>query len=172
MKKKLSKHIFDIATNAPAVYCYQYKDESGMFYVTDTHRLITYDTVAMTTPALSINAHALDMIKRMKAYVGMDKSCVRFELPTVNEIKDNIRNLVGKCYSLPVEYGTDKFAIDARYLWKAMEALNSKVCYIAEDNPHKNGIFLYEDDDLTSPVKEMILPIVRKDPEKVGFFLR
>jgi len=167
MKKRLEKHIFDIATSGR--YCYQYTD-GETYYVLDGHRLITYGTELSATPGLCITAHDATIISNVKKFIATETECVRYELPTIEEIEKQISAVAGRAYSITVVYGNEKFAISARYMLKAMKALNATVCYINEVDPHKRGIFFYEDDNLNGPVKEMILPILRKDPNQVGFF--
>lgn len=168
MNKKLDRHIIDIASCVPA-FCHQYTDGS-VYYAIDGHRAIQYDSAIESDPMVPINAHAESRTNQIKSYINSDDDFVRFHLPTTDEIKKGISNVAGRKYSMRVIYGNDKFAINARYLLKAMEALNATVCYISPINPHKCGIFLYEDDDLTSLVKELILPVCRIDESNVGFF--
>lgn len=166
MKKRVVKHARDIATEKQN-YCYQYTDGKEKYYVTDGYRVIEYDNEIQCTPSISVNAHEDSIVR---AFTGLFDRCndyVLYELPTVEEIKANITKLVGRRYD-KVVYGNDKFAINARWLYKAMEALNAKVCYIDKDQPYLYGILLYENDDLQSSIKELILPI--RTDGKTGYW--
>ena len=166
MKKKLIEHARDIATEKQN-YCYQYTDGKGRYYVTDIHRVIEYDKEIQCTPAISVNAHEDGVIRVLTECFDKCNDYVLYELPTVEEIKANITKLVGRRHD-KVAYGNDKFALNARWLYKAMEALNAKVCYIDKDKPYLYGILLYENDDLQSSIKELILPICAEG--KTGYW--
>ena len=168
MKKRIIKHITDIATSS-SNHCCQYTDGDS-YYVIDGHRVISYGSVVDANPEISINAHAVSVTSNIKQYFFAEHDCVMYQLPPVDEIKDNISKIAGRAYSTKVIYGNEKFAINARYLLKAMEALNATVCYIDAVNPGKCSIFLHENDDQNSLVTEIILPIIRKNPNQIGYW--
>lgn len=158
IKKKLLDHMQEIATEKQN-YCYQYTDGKGSYYVTDTYRVVEYNSEIQFSPAINVNAHA-DSITRIfsECFKKCENYVIYEELPTVAEIKANITRLAGRTHD-KVIYGNDKFAVNARWLYKAMEALHAKVCYIDNGSPHVYGIALYENDNLQSTVRELILPI-------------
>ena len=168
MTKKLIKHIVDVAIENPR-FMYQYKDELR-YFVTDGHRVVRYNEELKTNPQLTVNAHD-NLIRNVGEHLRKADNCTAYELPDKETIKAGINEVAGRAYSVKVAWGNDKFIINARYLLKAMEALNAKICYISEHNPGGTGIFLYENDDLQSDVYEMILPVIRsKYPNKTGFW--
>ena len=167
MTKKLIKHIIDVATDNPR-FMYQYKDELR-YFVTDGHRVVRYSKELKTNPQLTVNAHD-SLIGNVGERLKQADRCAVYELPDKETIKAGINEVAGRAYSVKVARGNDKFIVNARYLLKAMEALNAKICYIDERNPGGTGIFLYENDDLQSDVYEMILPVRFKYHGKTGFW--
>lgn len=166
MKKKLITHIVDIATEKEKL-CYQYTD-GNCYYTMDGYRAIKYPS-AITEPKVLVNAHAETYSSRLKSYFE-NIDGVMYQLPPTEVIKNGITEIAGKAYSIRVTWGNEKFNINARWLLKAMESLNATVCYIAEKSPHKNPIYFFENDDLQSDVIEMILPILKSNPNKIGFW--
>ena len=169
MKKKTINHAIGIATENPK-FTYQYTD-GDRYFITDRHRIFEYDKAIETTPSVSVNAHANDIVETIKRYIDDDHDYILYELPTVAEIKANIAKVAGRRL-VDVVWGNEKFNINARWLYKAMESLNAKVCYIDEYTPHKKGIVLYENDNLQSEVRELILPICKIDREKVWYWIK
>lgn len=157
MTKKLIAHIKEVATGYKD-YVYQYTDGS-MFYVTDGSRAVRYKDEIKELPEISVNAHAGNMINLLKRKIDESINTVMYQLPAKAEIKSNITNLAGRSYSTKVAYGNDKFTVNARYLLKAMDALNASVCYIYEHHSNQNGIYLYNNDDPQSDIIEIIMPL-------------
>ena len=168
MKKKVISHIVDVAIENPK-FMYQYADGEHI-YVTDGHRAIRYREQINSNPQIKINAHS-SVLGPIREKLNRMDSCVKYELPSKEDIKAGITEVAGKAYSVKVAWGNDKFAVNARFLVKAMDALNATVCYIDERNPGMSGIYLFEDDNLLGEVCEIIMPVSKiKYPNKTGFW--
>lgn len=168
MKKKLASHIMDIATNNR--FCYQYTRDMR-YFVTDSYRILEYDR---PIDNLEINAHDNGMIDMMDKFIRLLNDYYHdyhlYELPKIDEIRQGIRDMVGRKLT-PVVWSDGIITINARYLLKAMESLNATVCYISTPEPHKQCIALFENDDLTGMVRELILPIYNPE-HRVGFWIK
>lgn len=174
MKKKLIKHIVDIMTENP-IYTYQFTDGTRYFAL-DTHRIIEYGECINDYRGLNVqaNAHDYRTINACKTWMQCDESKKydyhMIELPKAEIIRENIRNLVGRKLT-DVYWSNGEIVINARWLLKAMEALDATVGYISSTNTASMPIMLYHEDNLQSDVKELILPlnILKSHPE---FFVR
>ena len=168
MTKKIISHIKEVATGSKD-YVYQYTD-GEMFYVTDGSRAIRYKERVESDPELNINAHDQSITGLLKSRIHLAEGTILCKLPTKEEIKAGITEIAGRSYSVVVAYGEGRFTVNARYLLKAMDALNATVCYIHEYNAHMKCIYLYKDDDLQSDIVELIMPINKKCPKQTGFW--
>lgn len=166
MKKKLASHIMDIATNNK--FCYQYTRDMR-YFVTDSYRILEYDRLIDN---LEINAHDNGMIDIMDKHIRLLNDYYHdyhlHELPKTDEIRQGIRDTVGRKLT-PVVWSDGMVTVNVRYLLKAMENLNATVCYVAKKK--NQPIALFENDDLTGMVREMIFPITNPY-NKVGFWIK
>jgi len=173
MKKKTAKHALEIARSI-------YMDESskikeplqyvkdGRIFVTDTHRIMEIDDLVEELP-IRVGGEIVDNIIK---YVAEDSSreldYTLHKIPTVAEIKAGIREQVGRKLDRVI-WSDGIVTINARWLYKAMEALNATVCYMSSTKPGKVPYFLYENDDVNAKNKILILPVVSCG--KKGFYL-
>lgn len=149
MKKKFIKHCEDVATK----YCIS----DGRFYCVSDHMVIETEE--------KLDRHTYVENKGIAKFLDKDiHDSVICDVPSVKEIKDNIKSLCGRKLDA-VGYGNGKFVINARYLYKALEALNATKVYWSKWN---KPIVIYENDDPQSINKELIMPI---NSNKTGFYL-
>ena len=149
MKKKLIKHCEDVAIK---------------YYVSDGRFYCASDCIVIETGEKLDHTY----VENIGLANGLDAAIhdsVMCDVPTVKEIKDNIRNLCGRKLDIVVKYGNGKFVVNARYLYKALEALNATKVYWSKWN---KPIIIYENDDPQSTNKELIMPM---NSNKVGFYL-
>lgn len=176
MKKKLAQYALNIATtdNTGVLehpYCYLYE---GRYFV--ANRCIIVETEELV-PGLEVNAHAETLCKTLINFLREPERTdykygdyVANELPPVKEIKDGIYNLVGRTFQRVVWSGGEGWpGINARFLYKAMEALNAKKLFF-RDGAYNQPVFFYENDDVSAITKCMILPVHKKNPEQEGFW--
>lgn len=176
MKKKLAQYALNIATTDVGgllehPYCYLYE---GRYLVANKYRILETEE---PVPDLEINAHAETICKTLTKFLKETENYdytygdyMAHELPSVKEIKDGIHSLAGRTFQRVIWSGGDKCpGINARFLYKTMEALNAKKLFF-RDGAYNQPMFLYENDDVTAITKCMILPIVKKDPKQAGFW--
>lgn len=170
MKKKLVMHAIQIAKgNADYRFPYQYPSGNGGVYITDAHRILETEA---HFEGVEINYWDKSFAKMMSKFIekigDWDLAYDRHELPDKATIKEGITELVGRKLT-DVVWSDGLVTLNARYLMKAMDALNATVCYVS--NSPKEGIFLFENDDMESFNREIILPICNTD-DKVGFWIK
>ena len=164
MKKRFEKVVMDIATS-------DFDDRlsmkkhivNGRYFVTDGCRVAEFDSDLSVLDSGNINK--LD--KYMDEVTTKDYTI--FDLPSVDDIKQNIRNLCGRKLD-HVVYKNEFFAINARWLYKAMEGLGAKKCYFDRSDSKRKPIFFFENDDVTSVNKIAICP-VNNNTDFVGFYV-
>ena len=164
MKKRVINHAMDIARNAnPKIKvngrpCQFWTD--GHTYVVDDCRVLEVEHL-LDDLVTNENQSMAEVCKRsMDAVCDRDLDYLRIEnIPSVSEIKTEIRKLVGRKLDTVIYSYEGVFAINARYLYKAMEALNASAVYVSRNKPSTSQVFLFENDDPQSTVKELILPI-------------
>lgn len=161
MLKKLIAHATEIATNTNGyrLLPYQYPNGGGGVYVTDAHRILELEKPFY---GIDINMHdegIVSMIERhMQLQGSRELDYTRYELPSVEYFKKGIRDTVGRKRDSLI-WSDGYITFNPRYLVKAMESLNAKVCYVST-NPTRECIFMYENDDLQSWNREAILPVI------------
>lgn len=172
MKKKLIKYAIDLACSVDLEHSgfagiFQYADH-GRFFVTDGCRILETKTLI---DGLSLNGESrmtANIIKHMDAVNEPELDYQLYDLPTVEEIKEGIRGVCGRKLDRVV-WSDGTITINARWLYKAMEALNAKTAYVSNTRPKNMPIFLCENDDPQSINRVLILPIYNRD--KVGYWL-
>lgn len=172
MKKKLIKYAIDLACSVDLEHSgfagiFQYADH-GRFFVTDGCRILETETLI---DGLSLNGESrmtANIIKHMDAVNEPELDYQLYDLPTVEEIKEGIRGVCGRKLDRVV-WSDGTITINARWLYKAMEALNAKTAYVSNTRPKNMPIFLCENDDPQSINRVLILPIYNRD--KVGYWL-
>lgn len=167
MKKKLEKHAIDIATSKGSGHIqgvYQFIRDRD-YYFTDGHRVLQTDT---KVDEIEGNAHADKLLMTIenafKSVYSLDY--ILHDLPTVAELKAGIKTTGSRNR---VAWSDGKVTINARYLVKAMEALNAKKCYVCKDG-NSFPILLVENDDLQSPNRELIFTVFNKN-DRIGFWV-
>lgn len=121
---------------------------------------------------LSLNGESRmteNMIKHMGVVNEPELDYQLYDLPTVEEIKEGIRGVCGRKLDTVV-WSDGTITINARWLYKAMEALNAKTAYVSNTRPKNMPIFLCENDDPQSINRVLIMPIYNRD--KVGYWRR
>lgn len=169
MKKKLVNHAIEIVTNPNGYKSlpYQYPNGGGGVYVTDAHRILE---LKEPFDGIDINMRDKKLVQMFERHmhnmtkIGNDYQ--RYELPTPEYFKQGIRDLVGLKRDAVV-WSDGYLTFNARYLYKALEALNAKYCYVG-NNYTRDCIYLFENDDLQSWNREAILPIVNNG--RTGFW--
>lgn len=172
MKKKLIKYAIDLACSVDLEHSgfagiFQYADH-GRFFVTDGYRILETETLI---DGLSLNGESrmtANMIKHMDAVNEPELDYHLYDLPTVKEIKEGIRGVCGRKLDRVV-WSDGTITINARWLYKAMEALNAKTAYVSNTRPKNMPIFLCENDDPQSINRMLIMPMYNRD--KVGYWL-
>ena len=163
MKKKLINH-------AKEIRCEKFPElitDGEANFAVDLHRILRLETLPEELP------FKLTDVSSCLRYMNImnERDYVIYELPEKTEIKDAIRNLVGRKFDRVV-WINKNFGVNARYLYKAMEALNATVCYIDKMNPRRRPIFLFENDNLQSFNMEIVLPVLTSaGNNKVGYFI-
>lgn len=164
--QKMEKHAIDVATDYKEG-AYQYTD-GNYYYVTDGHRVIQ---LPAQVDRLRVNAHDTTMINGIKKFIdttfSREYDYTIHELPTLAELRDGVRKTVGRRLNRVV-WSDGVITFNARYLIKAMDALNAKVCYITKTDT-RMPIQLFKNDDLQSETIELILPIYNAG-ERKGFW--
>lgn len=172
MKKKLVKFI----ENKIAV---PYEDKSGSqhpvlyqigsdYYYTDGTRVLRSDENIM--PNLEAVTKGI-ILQTFRELFESDASLV--ELPTIKEIKENIKNLVGTkrtrvIFKPEVNEPRSISYVNARWLVEAMEVLNAQVMYVT-----RFYVLLFENDNLQSSNAICMLgirPLLMTD-EKTGYYI-
>ena len=160
MKKRLINHALDIARNANSKLkvngrpCQFWLE--GRTFILDGYRVLEVEHLIddiVTNENQNIAKGCKDVCDRDLDYLRIEN------IPSASEIKAEIRKLVGRKLDTVVYNYEDIFAINARYFYKAMEALNASCVYVSRYTPNTSPILLYENDDPQSTVKELILPI-------------
>lgn len=148
MKNKIMSYI-------KANYEYEAEVNDRFFYGTEHF-------IAETEASVGLSSKDIDVSKLMDNAVN--EAVSKVTCPSVPEIKENIRRLVGRKRDLVV-YANKYFAVNARYLYKAFDALNATKVYFSQRN---KPLVIYENDDVTSINKVFILPII-DNSGKLGF---
>lgn len=156
MLKKLEKHVNDIAKAQGNPVCHPSGD--GTFYAWNYMIFRAEHEI----PGLEAEPMQDDTYKRLAQLVSPDAGYELFELPTPEELKAGVRNLVGQKRIL-VAWECDEFAINARWLANAMLALNAKVCYrpVGDYATHR-PVLLFEGDDMGASNVEGIMQVARR----------
>lgn len=165
MKKKLIKHAMNIAEGN---FKYQYPNGGGGVYVTNN-----YVALELEEPIEKLEISEDKYIpKKIHEYMEWSVEPAfdyrLYELPTVEELRKGIRNLIGKKRTRVV-WSDGNITLNARTLMKAMENLNATVAYVSNEPRHR-PIFLMENDDLQSFNREIILPFHNRNDRK-GFWI-
>lgn len=172
MKKKLIKYAVDLACsidveNGGFAGIFQYT-EDGRFFVTDGCRILETE-IRIDDLVLKDDSK---MTAHMKQYIDavneLELDYQLYDLPTVEEIKEGIRGVCGRKLD-NVVWSDGKITINARWLYKAMEALNAKTAYVSAARPRYAPILLCENDDPLSINRVLIMSIYNRD--KVGYWL-
>lgn len=149
MKKKIEKYVEENCE-------YGVEVNNRFFYGTE------YLLIETPKKIEGLNNKIMDVDKMMDNAVGGAVKMVT--CPSVPEIKENIRRLVGRKRDCVV-YTNEYFAVNARYLYKALDALNATKVYYSQRN---KPLVIYENDDVASVNKVFILPII-DNSGKLGF---
>lgn len=166
MKKKLIAHAVDVAKNATTTRlkvngclpCQFWTD--GHTFVTDGFRILEVEQLIDELPTSENQTVAESCLKYIKEVNSPYLEYVLdTEIPSVSEIKTGIRDLVGRRLDTVVWASPNNWKVNARWLYKAMEALNAKVVFVSSTKPWNSPIFLLENDDPQSMNREMILPV-------------
>ena len=141
--------------------CFAYE---GRNFCADMYRIIETET---QIPYLDLRTDHVDLyVRHMETITNRDYDYQLHDLPPVKEIKDGIHALVGRKFDT-VGWSDGVVTINARFLYKTMEALKAKKCYVSSKK--YSGIFFFEDDDPEAINKCMVLPVV--DNGKRGFWV-
>ena len=125
MTKKMIKHIEEICSDPKS---FTWNDDK-YFYIANTHRILRLNE----KPDVSISAPDPKLIKLINDFLNFEKhNYERTIIPSLAEIKQGIAEIVGKKRDI-VTWGCSNFVINARYMVKAMEILNSNVGYAPID---------------------------------------
>lgn len=168
MLKKLQKHIKDI--------CFSGRSVGGVFdgihYIATDHIVVYFDEDIPDIPKMGAMSDSMKKTVIDKIMDTREVDWIRHELPPVKEIKGQVTDLVGKKRVPKVNWSDDgTWAINARYLVPAMEALNAKGCYIPKGSQSLYyPVKLFQNDDVTSSVCEGIMQI-RNDDGRKGVWL-
>ena len=163
MKKKIINHALSIAKAENGGMCMDEK----YIYIHDAHRIIRFGIEHKELFEGLEQDDCLYVCK--KNFEFLEKSdYLRYELPTVKDIKANIKELVGNSRTAPVAYsGSGMTGINARYLAKVTENLNCRSVYVSHGNYAPYVFFL--EDNCMECVAEMILPV--NSAGKTGFWV-
>ena len=150
MKKKLVNYI-------KKEFDYMIEVNNRYFYVNQEASMIVEGD-----EKIALQEKRFDIIKIVNREINIDRKFVEF--PSPNEIKENIRNLVGRKLD-KIGYGNGNISIDARYLYKALEAFGAKGGYICS---YRDPIIIFENDDPTSTNYVIIFPVISNS---VGYWV-
>ena len=172
MKKKLIKYAIDLACSIDVEHggfagIFQYADH-GRFFVTDGCRVLETETLI---DGLSLNGESrmtANIIKYFNSVNEPELDYHLYNLPTVEEIKEGIRGVCGRKLDTVV-WSDGTITMNARWLYKAMEALRATKAYVSQARPKYSPILLCENDDPLSINRVLIMPIYNRD--KVGYWL-
>lgn len=170
MKKKTANHALEIARSiyvGGKIKCPLQYVKDGRIFVTDSFRIMEIEDLIDELPTEVGGAMVESMIKYTDSDSSRELDYTRHEIPTVDEIKAGIRGVVGRKLDR-VAWSDGEMTINARWLYKAMEALNATVCYMSSTKPNKAPYFLYENDNVCAVNKILILPITNRGER--GFF--
>lgn len=154
MKKRIEKMIMDVAANDDPRCNNKKFIVNGRFFVTDGVRIAEFYDDGIDNLEIRSN---IDLDKKIDGL--LEEDYISFDLPSIDCIKSNIRSLCGRKLDRVV-YKNDLFAVNARFLYKAMEALNAKTCYFCKRNSKRNPVIIFENDDITSINKIAIFPVM------------
>ena len=129
MKKKLVNYI-------KKEFDYMIEVNNRYFYVNQEASMIVEGD-----EKIDLQERRFDILKIVNREISLDRRFVEF--PSPNEIKENIRNLVGRKLD-KIGYGNGNISINARYLCKALEAFGAKGGYICS---YRDPIIIFENDD-------------------------
>ena len=172
MKKKLIKYAIDLACSVDLEHggfagIFQYT-EDGRFFVTDGCRILETETLIDDLALKDDSKMTANMKKYIDAVNELELDYQLYDLPTVEEIKEGIRGVCGRKLDTVV-WSDGTITINARWLYKAMEALHATKAYVSAAKPKNMPIFLCENDDPQSINRVLIMPIYNRD--KVGYWL-
>lgn len=173
MKKKLIDYAIEVATSIPKEKSILMPPRQYMkdlrYFVTDSTRIVETER---DIPALSIDLGGVgaSCVRLMNECVSKDLDYYIHELPTMEEIKQGAEKLYEGEYN-SVVWSDGYIKLNPRYLYKTMYALNAKVCYVSRTKPRTSPIFFFEDDDLQSMNRAMVLPIF-DHYDLVGFYTK
>ena len=172
MKKKLIKYAVDLACSIDVEHggfagIFQYADH-GRFFVTDGRRILETETLIDCLPLNGESRMTGNMKKRIDAVNEPELDYQLHDLPAVAEIKEGIRGVCGRKLDRVV-WSDGTITMNARWLYKAMEALHATKAYVSEAGPKYSPILLCENDDPLSINRVLIMPIYNRD--KVGYWL-
>lgn len=172
MKKKLINYAIDIMTSIPEEKSFLMPPRQYMkdlrYFVTDSMRIIELETDLPLIPVDTESDIANKCIQFMNNVVSKDLDYYIHELPTVEEIKQGIRETVGRKFDW-VAWSDGYITLNARYLYKTMYALNAKVCYVSQTKPRTSAIFFCENDNPQSMNRAIVLPVYNRH-ERKGFW--
>lgn len=172
MKKKLIKYAVDLACSIDLEHggfagIFQYT-EDGRFFVTDGFRILETETRIDDLVLKDDSKMTANMMKHIDAVNEPELDYQLHDLPAVAEIKEGIRGVCGRKLDRVV-WSDGTITINARWLYKAMEALHATKAYVSEARPKYSPILLCENDDPMSINRVLIMPIYNRD--KVGYWL-
>ena len=167
MKKKLEAHAKEIATNIniddPDCKLNpneQFVARGGHVFVSDGKRVLEIPHMVEDIFGSDDYAFANRCLELIETVNDPDLDYTLHKLPPVSELKAEATKLYGKRWSGIIWSDNENWAINARYLIKAMEALNAKVMFQSVTSPRNTPVLLCENDDPQSTTREMIFPII------------
>lgn len=171
MKKKLIKYAIDLANSADLEHggfagVFQYCKD-GRFFVSDGHRLLETETIIDELPLKCDSKMVQRMIDIIDLVNEREYDYQRYDLPTVSKIKEGIRSVCGRKLDRVI-WSDGTVTMNARWLYKAMEALNATKALVSTTKSRTMAIFLCENDDPMSINRVMIMPISNNG--RVGYW--
>ncbi len=155
---KLIKHAKEIASNN---YDQQYV-YGNRYFVNDWHRILEIDTIVegLSRPMYN-DARSFDNVLQVLRYEEIN-------CPSLKEFKQKAYALAGR--KKPIIWCDGTTAVNLRYLIAAMEGLNATKYFSTGNNTHP--IFVFQNDNVKSHCKELILPTIKYNIHDQGFYIK
>ena len=175
MKKAYFDLVKEMVASGDRNHCiWKWKDPYGdypdRYFACDSYRILELAESVEGIP-----------VKETEKNQGIPDLCVRYmkeafqgdkticELPSAEEIKEGIRSVRGRKYSIPVavRYNENRAVYNASYILEGMTALKATAFYSEEGNL-RSPAWMFHRDDFGATIKYMILPIMNDG--NIGYF--
>ena len=137
--------------------------------MSDGYRVLETETLIDELPLKCDSKIGQKMIDIINSVNEGEYDYQRYNLPEVKEIKEGIRSVCGRKLDRVI-WSDGTIAVNARWLYKAMEVLSATKAFVSKTKPRTMAILLCENDDPMSMNRVMLMPIYN-NTGKTGYMV-